>query len=57
MLSVHNIMNQKHEKHKFFFKNISLKCQIAEQQQANILLCLMENVKAKYWAFIVETQS
>lgn len=33
------------------------KCQIAEQQQVNFLLCLMENVKAKYWAFLVETQS
>lgn len=39
------------------FKKHKPKCQIAEEQQANILLCLMENVKAKYWTFLVETQS
>lgn len=49
-------MNQKHEKHKNFKKH-KPKCQIAEQQQANFLLCLMEYVKEKYWTFLVETQS
>lgn len=45
MLSLHNIMNQKHEKHKNF-KNISLNVRLQNNNQ-NFLLCLMGKCQNK----------